>query len=894
MPKETRALLAFNRGIMSRMGLARADLPRTALSAEQMTNWQPRALGSMMLRPGWQYLSSTNGNAKARHIPFVFAFDDTALLELVEDEMQVRIDDQLITRPTVTAAIANGTFDSNLTSWTDNDEAGAASTWLTGGYMALLGDGTNAARRDQQVTVNQANTEHALRIIIARGPVILRVGSTSGGDEYISETTLGTGTHSLAFTPTGSSFYIRLMNRRSFTTLVDSVAVESAGVMQLPTPWDEEDLALIRKTQSGDVIYAACTGYQQRKIERRATRSWSVVKYEPETGPFRNVNVTPITMAPSALSGDITITASQAYFKSTNVDSLIRIQSSGQTVTASISAENTFTNPIRVSGVEGQRAFGISISGTFVATLTLQYSVGEPGNWVDVQTYTATTSVSYNDNLDNQVIYYRIGVKTGAYTSGTAVATLSFTSGSIVGIARITAYTSPTQVSAVVLADFGATTGSSDWWEGRWSDRRGWPSAVCLHESRMGMFGRDNIDLSISDQYEDFDDEFEGDAGPISRSIGEGPIETIPWALSLTRLIVGTLSSSANIEALKIQGNNPLSGRSSSLDEPLTPTNFNLKTVSPTGMFVDTSLTRLMELKFDINENDYVPEDLCVAVPDLNEEEIAGIAVQYKPDMRVWCWRTDGTVGVMLRDRAENLTCWFEFETDGDVEDVCVLPGAVEDRVYLIVKRTINGSTVRYVEKAALESECRGGTQNKQADSFLTGTNSPASTTISGLTHLVGESVVVWADGVNYSPITNGTQTTFTVSSSGTITLGTAVTDWVVGLPYEARWKSGKQAFAAALGTALNVKGFIDHIGFVLLDTHCRGLRFGPNFTTLDPLPMVVDEEEIDEDTVHEEFDKARMSFPGTWDTDPRVCLVANAPMPCTVAAVSIPLVKSG
>lgn len=892
MPRETRALLAFNRGILSRMGLARSDLQRTALSAETMNNWQPRALGSMMLRPGWQYLSSTNGDAKARQIPFVFAFDDTALLEIVEDEMQVRVDDTLITRSAVTAAITNGNFDANIASWTDNDQSGAASTWLTGGYMALLGDGTNAAIRDQQVTVNEANTEHALRIIIARGPVILRVGSTSGGDEYITETTLGTGTHSLAFTPTGN-FHIRLMNRRSFTTLVDSVAVEAAGVMQLPTPWDEEDLPLIRKTQSGDVIYVACDGHQQRKIERRATRSWSVVKYEPETGPFRNVNTTPITLAPSALSGDITLTASQAYFKSTNVDSLIRIQSTGQTVSASISAENTFTNPIRVSGVDGQRAFGISITGTFVATLTLQYSVSEPGNWVDVQTYTTTTSVSYNDNLDNQVIYYRIGVKTGAYTSGTAVATLSYTSGSIIGVARITAYTSSVLVSAVVLADFGAVTASSDWWEGRWSDRRGWPSAVCLHESRMGMFGRDNIDLSISDQYEDFDDEFEGDAGPISRSIGEGPIETIPWALSLTRLIIGTLSSSANIEALKIQGNNPLSGRSSSLDEPLTPTNFNLKTVSPTGMFVDTSLTRLMELKFDINENDYVPEDLCVAVPDLNDE-IVGIAVQYKPDMRVWCWRADGTVGVMLRDRAENLTCWFEFETDGDVEDICVLPGEVEDRVYVVVKRTINGATKRFVEKVALESECRGGTQNKQADCFITGTNSPASTTISGLSHLIGESVVVWADGINYSPIVNGTQTTFTVSASGTITLGTAVTSWVVGLPYEARWKSGKQAFAAALGTALNVKGFIDHIGFVLLDTHCQGLRFGPNFTTLDSLPQVVDEETISTNTVHTDFDKARVSFPGTWDTDPRVCLVANAPMPCTVAAVSIPLVKSG
>jgi hypothetical protein len=891
MPKEVRPHLAFNRGIMSKLGLARSDLQRTSLSAEVMTNWMGRSLGAMSLRPGFGYIDATNGSARAKLIPFIFRFTDQAQLEIVDGEMQVRVDDELITRVAVTAAVTNGTFDANVGSWTDNDESGAASAWVTGGYLGLLGTGTNAAIRDQQVTVNEASTEHALRIVVARGPVILRVGSTSGDDDYIAETTLGTGTHSLAFTPTGN-FHVRLMNRRSFTTLVDSVAVEGAGAMQLPTPWIEDDLTLIRRTQSGDIIYTACDGYQQRRIERRAAHSWSVVLYEPETGPFRTVNTSPITLAPSAISGDITLTASKAYFKTTNVGSLFRIQSTGQTVTEDIAAEDTFTNAIRVSGVEGQRSLGVSISGTFSATLTLQYSVSEPGNWVDVNTYTTEVSESYLDGLDNQIIYYRIGVKAGAFVSGPVTATLSFTSGSIIGVARVTAYTSPTVVNAVVLTDFGATTASSDWWEGRWSDRRGWPSAVCLHESRMGMFGS-NIDLSISDAYEDFDDEFEGDAGPISRSIGEGPIESINWALSLTRLIIGTPTNSANLDALKIQGNSPLSGRSSSLDEPLTPTNFNLKTASPTGMFVDTSTTRLMELKFEINENDYVSEDLCIAVPDLNSVGIAGIAVQYKPDMRVHCWRTDGTVGLMVRDRAENLTCWFEIETDGVVEDVCVHPGTVEDTVYYVVRRTINGATVRYIEKWALESECIGGTVNKQADAFITGTNSPASATISGLDIHEGEEVIVWADGKDFSPTTDGVQRTYTVSG-GSITLDEAVTDWMAGLGYEARWKSGKQAFAAALGTALNVLGKIDHLGLVLLNAHNRGLRYGSNFEELDDMPLIEDEEEVDPDHVYEDYDAPRLDFDGRWETDPRICLVAQAPRPVTVLALSIPMTKSG
>ena len=838
-----------------------------------MTNWLPRVLGSMMLRPGWQYISDTKNDAAAKLFPFVFATDDTARLEVTTGTMRIRIADVLLTRPAVSATVTNGTFDTDVASWTDNDEAGGASAWQTGGYLALLGDGTNAAIRDQQVTVSNAGTEHALRLVIARGPVILRVGSTSGGDEYITEATLGTGTHSLAFTTSGD-FYIRLMNRRSFTSLVDSVAVEGAGSVELTVPYLAADLKLIRMTQSGDVLYVACGGYQQRKIERRAARSWSVVSYEPETGPFRNVNTTPITIAPSALTGDITLTASKAFFRSTNVGSLFRIQSSGQTVTASINAENTFTNTIRVAGVAGQRAFGITIAGTFTATLTLQYSVAEPGSWVDATTYTTVQSISYNDDLDNQIIYYRIGVKTGNFTSGPVTATLVYTSGSLTGVARVTAYTSPTVVSAVVLTDFGAVTASSDWWESIWSDRRGWPSAVALYEGRLWWFGADKSIGSISDAFEDFDDNFEGDAGPINRSIGEGPVDSICWALPMQRLIIGTQGAE-------------FSARSSSFDEPLTPTNFNIKPASTQGsklinavrvdslgIFVQRAGQRLYQLSYNLDQNDYRSEDLTIGVPDLNEIGIVHIAAQRQPDTRIHCVRTDGTAAILIFDSGENVICWVEIETDGDIEDVCVMPGTSEDAVYYVVNRTGG----RYIEKWALESECRGGTLNKQADSFITYSGVPTSI-ITGLAHLEGKSVVAWGAGKDLG--------TYTVSGSQ-ITLSQQVTSCVVGLAYTAQFQSAKQAFGASMGTPLNQRKRIDHVGLILADTHYQGLEYGPDFTTMDSLPLVEREELTAADTVWDEYDNDMVEFPGEWSTDSRVCLQATAPRPCTILACTV------
>src|SRR5688572_25065956 len=112
---------------MSRLGAARVDIARHALSAEVFTNWMARVLGSMMLRPGAEYLGSTKSNAKAKSLPFVFSSDDTAQLEVTESVLRVLIDDVLISRPAVTAAVTNGAFTSNVTGWTDNDESGAVS-----------------------------------------------------------------------------------------------------------------------------------------------------------------------------------------------------------------------------------------------------------------------------------------------------------------------------------------------------------------------------------------------------------------------------------------------------------------------------------------------------------------------------------------------------------------------------------------------------------------------------------------------------------------------------------------------------------------------------------------------------------------------------------------------
>ena len=877
-------LMAFNRGLISPLALARMDFKRTALSAETQTNWIPRALGSMMLRPGTKYTGATKSNNACIQIPFVYATDDTARIELTDGLMRVWVDDALVSRASVTSAVANGTFTSNLTSWTDADEGSSSSVWATGGYMSLTGTGNAAARRRQEVTTVETGTRHALTVIVERGPVKFKVGSSSGADDYISETTLDTGYHSLAFTPSGN-FWVEFFNYNSYAALVDSVAVASSGTMDLTAPWVAADLSKIRWDQSGDIVFIACDGYRQRKIERRASDSWSVVVYQSDNGPFMVENVGPVTITPSATSGDITLTASAALFKSTQVGTLFRLTQSGQSASVSVTAENQFSSSIRVTGTGTQRAFSVIITGTWSATVTLQQST-DNATWVDATsgTYTTNTAVSYNDTLDNQIIYYRIGVKTGNYTSGTVNASLTYNSGSQTGIARVTSYTSTTVVNAQVLEAFAKSAATDEWSESYWSSRRGFPTAVAFYEGRLWWAGKDRVWGSVSDSFYNYDDETEGDSGPISRSIGSGPVARINWMLPTQRLLLGADGAI-------------WSARSSSFDEPLTPTNFNLKDISSQGSstvsgvkidtnvaFVQRSGLRVYEAAYDGSAYDYAVKELTTHYPEAGEPSIVKTVMQRQPETRLHHIRSDGTVAIEIFDPAEEINCFVVFETDGDVEDACVLPGDEEDQVYYTVKRTINSATVRYHEKWAMESECVGGTLNKQADSFLSASGSGAS--ITGLTHLEGESVVCWADGQDKG--------TFTVSGGA---ISQAYTSgYVVGLPYTAQFKSTKLIYGMdeESSTALLQKKRLSAIGILAKDMHYQGLQYGPDFDNLDDLPLTDGYSDTAAHTIWSTYDEESFEFPGNWDTDSRLCLQAAAPRPVTLLACVISVEAHG
>ena len=935
------AIYALNRGLISQLALARTDLKRMALSASIQTNLMPRILGSAMLRCGFQYIGATYNNQQPKFLPFVFSTTDVLLIENTPNLARFWIPDSsglpdtLLTRVAVSSAITNGTFSGSLSGWTNADQAGALSEWVSGNFMYLEGNGYSAALEYQQVTVASGDVgkEHALRIVIDLGTITLNIGTALGDGTYAFNLLLTQGTHSIAFTPTGN-FTVQISNILYVRALVTSIEVEGAGTLTLPTPWGASVLSLLRADQSGDVLYVcAGAGVQQQKILRwgqtpaTGSHSFSIVVYQPNDGPFQTENVSPTTITPSSNAGNISLVSSSSLFVPGHVGMLVRLASVGQQVNIASGGEYQWSAAIEVVGSGTSRNFVIIITGTFSGTVVLQQSVSAPGAWVDVgtvtpgtsgiptaanwtgvgntSTWTAPVNGTVYDGFDNYTIYYRIGFE-ATYTSGVANCGLGITSGSTTGIVRISNYISSTEVggdvllqagNTGVLAGLGAAVATQQWWFGIWSPGAGFASAVAFQEGRLWWAGVGYLIGSVSNAFESYDDTNTTDSGPIIQQFGSGPVDSINWLLGVADLIVGAPAAEKT-------------ARSSVLGGVITPTDFVMKDcgtqgsapvaalkIDFNGVFLQRSQRRIYLLTYTPSFflMDYQASDLTNFVPDiaimengvpLSSPGFNLLAVQRQPDTRIHALLNDGTVRVCVFDPAEDEHCWVKVQTSGNVVDIVVLPGqggasSAEDLVYYVVNRTINGQSVYYLERWAREDECIGQAISKCADSHLYGTNGSPSTTIS-LPHLVGASVVVWGDGIN--------QGTYTVSSGGTVTLNTAVTNWCAGLGYTWQFQSTKLAYAVQSGTMLNKKKRINSLGIITANMAYQAFQYGNSFSNMQNLPNTYKGGPVTAGQYFTQWDDEQFAFPGTWDADARLCLQGSAPNAVHILGVTMDL----
>ena len=198
--------------------------------------------------------------------------------------------------------------------------------------------------------------------------------------------------------------------------------------------------------------------------------------------------------------------------------------------------------------------------------------------------------------------------------------------------------------------------------------------------------------------------------------------------------------------------------------DAITPTSISVKPQSYVGannsqpVIVNNSLVygaarggHVRELGYNWQANGFITGDLSLRAPHLFDNfTIVDMGLSKSPIPIVWTVSSSGKLLGLTYVPEQQIGAWHQHDTDGTFESVACVSEGNDDVTYCVVKRTINGNSVRYIE--------RMGTRlfATQRDNFFvdagatyngTNTNTGQNVTISGGTNYTkGESVTITAN----------------------------------------------------------------------------------------------------------------------------------------------------
>lgn len=303
---------------------------------------------------------------------------------------------------------------------------------------------------------------------------------------------------------------------------------------------------------------------------------------------------------------------------------------------------------------------------------------------------------------------------------------------------------------------------------------------------------------------------------------------------------------------------------------------------SQSVLYVQSQGGRVRELSYDPNGTGYYrSQDASILATHLfNSYSITALAYSRAPDSFCWAVRSDGTLLGMTYVPDQQVFGWHHHTTSGFFESAAVIPEGDEDVLYVIVRRTVNGRSVRYIER--LTSRYVSAQEDMFfVDSGLT-YDGAAVTTLTGLWHLEGLSVQVLADGAD---------TTERTVTGGSITLSTAASKVQVGLPYS----SDMQTLPLAIeGAPASGQGTTKNVSRVYLRVVSSSLvKAGPSFDRLRTYPA---RQVSDPPGSPPALRSAELglAIDPLWSSDGAVCLRQDRPLPLTVAAMALEFTTGG
>jgi hypothetical protein len=616
--------------------------------------------------------------------------------------------------------------------------------------------------------------------------------------------------------------------------------VESApGVSyEIASPYTSAQLAALEYAQSADVIYITHPSHPPYKLARVSALSWTMTAVTFAWPPFNDENVGTITLTAGAVTGATTLTASASLFVSADVGSYFKIS---------------------------------------------EVSASKYNQWTAGASYSVSDIVYYLGNIYQSGTNHSAGTRPPIHTTGTEsdghVNWTFLHDGA--GYAQVTAYTSATVVNATVVRRLPATalTGSTRWSEGAWSARRGYPHAVTFYEDRLWFAGSTSkpqtLWASVSGDYENHK-YGTNDDDALNYTINTQDMNTIEWLAPTKVLAIGTANGEFTLSATQIS-------------DPVTPTNVKITPQTTFGsatdvkplrvgsviLFLQRAGRKLREYAYQFDTDSFVAPNMNVLADHITESGVLELAYQQEPSQIVWAPRTDGVLTGMTYERTEEVVGWHRHTIGGGiVESAVTIPhwDGDQDVLWLVVRRTIDGSSVRYVEYV---EKYMTDEYAFFVDCGLTYDGSPV-TAISGLDHLEGKEVAVLVDGAVHPNRT---------VSAGAINLQLAGSVVNVGLPYTATIKTMPIDIATNAGTSFIDEKRAHKIVMQLYQTG-PGLWYGPSVAEMDEYAVRSSQDAMDNPVpLFTGFTDA-LAWPSGSERGPQLMIQHRLPLPCTVVAL--------
>lgn len=406
-------------------------------------------------------------------------------------------------------------------------------------------------------------------------------------------------------------------------------------IVEVPTPWSDTQVFDLGHTQSADRLYLAHPLIQPRTITRTAHTNWVISLFASEDGPYLSANRTATTLTLGAVAGATTITASG------------------------------------IVGINGDTGFAATDVGRIV-----RFAGAAVFAWLKITAFTSTVVVNAT---------VQAAIPNGATTPADAIGP------------------------------------STTWALGAWGDTTGWPWLVSFFQQRLMFAGTNNqpgrVDGSQINDFTNFapskSDGTVLDTSAVSWIIANDEVNAPRWMSSAGSATTPQLAIGNDGAEEVLQAGGSAQALTPTSVQAYRETNIGahqgsaVVKVNKAILFAGFAGRKIHEWKFTWQTNGYEGADLAVLSEHLTRTGIHDIAFQKRPNGVVWMIRHDGNLVGMTYLQEQSITGWHQHTLGGDyyggppvVISIATMPSTdnLYDELWLIVKRTINGSVVRTVE----------------------------------------------------------------------------------------------------------------------------------------------------------------------------------------------------